>query len=83
MSEDEDGLIMCESKTCKIQWFHIKCMRIKKITKGKRFCVKFKTKKDNCGNKKQLKNISTRFIHFFIGITFTGMYRLKFFKMLA
>ena len=44
MSEDEDGLVMCESKTCKIQWFHIKCMRIKKIPKGKWFCVKFKTK---------------------------------------
>ena len=52
MSEGEDDLIMCGSKTCKIQWFHIKCMRIKKITKGKRFCVKFKTKKDNCGNRK-------------------------------
>ena len=39
MSEDE------ESKTCKIQWFHIKCMRIKKIPKSKWFCVKCKTKK--------------------------------------
>ena len=45
MSEDEDDLIMCESKSCKIQWFHIKCMRIKKIPKGKWFCVKCKTKK--------------------------------------
>ena len=45
MSEDEDDLIMCESKTCKIQWFQIKYMRIKKIPKGKWFCVKCKTKK--------------------------------------
>ena len=45
MSDDEDDLIMCESKTCKIQWFHIKRMRIKKIPKGKWFCVKCKTKK--------------------------------------
>ena len=45
MSEDEDDLIMCEYKTCKIQWFYIKCMRIQKIPKGKWFCVKFKTKK--------------------------------------
>ena len=52
MSEDEDGLIMCESKTCKIQWFHIKCMRIKKIPKGKWFCVKCKTKKQK---KRQLR----------------------------
>ena len=47
MSEGEDDLIMCGIRTCKIQWFHTKCMRIKKITKGKRFCVKFKTKKYN------------------------------------
>ena len=44
MSEDEDDLSMCESKTRKIQWFHIKCMRIKKIPKGKWFWVKYKTK---------------------------------------
>ena len=44
MSEDEDDLIICQSKTCKIRWFHIKCMRIKKIPK-----VKCKT------NKKQKK----------------------------
>ena len=30
MSADEVDLIICESKTCKIQWFHIKRMRIKK-----------------------------------------------------
>ena len=58
MSEDKDNLA-CESKTCKIQWLHIKCMRIKKIPKGKWFCVKHKTKqtkkKDNTGNKKNLK----------------------------
>ena len=46
MSEDEDNFVlMCESKTCKIQWFHIKCRRIKKIPKGKWFCVKCKEKK--------------------------------------
>ena len=45
MSDDEDDLIMCESKTCKIQWFHIKGMRIKKVPKGKWFCVKCKIKK--------------------------------------
>ena len=52
MSEDEDDLIMCESKTCKHQWFHIKCMRIEKIPKGKWFCVKCKTKKQK---KRQLR----------------------------
>ena len=37
--------LLCESKTCKIQWVHIKCMRIKKIPKCKWFCVKCKTQK--------------------------------------
>ena len=50
MSEDEDDLIMYESKTCKIKWFHIKCIRIKKIPKGKCFCVKCKTKKQKKDN---------------------------------
>ena len=45
MSEDEDDVIMCESKTCKIQRFQIKCMSIKKNPKGKWFSVKCKTKK--------------------------------------
>ena len=53
MREDEDDLIMCESKTCKIQWFHIKCMRIKKVLNPNGFVSnvkqnkKTKTKKDN------------------------------------
>ena len=45
MSEDKDDVIMRESKTCKIQRFHIKCMRIKKYPKRKWFSVKCKTKK--------------------------------------
>ena len=57
MSEDEDDLIMCESKTCKIQWSQIKYMRIKKIPKGKWFCVKCKTKKK--GKKRQLRQKRT------------------------
>ena len=53
MSEDEDDLIMCESRTCKFQWFHIKCMRIEKIPKGKWFCVKCKM--CYCAEFKQVK----------------------------
>ena len=69
MSDDEDDLNMYESKTCQIQWFHIKCMRIKKIPKGKWFCVKCKRKKKkkkgNSGNGKYQKNILAWFMHFF------------------
>ena len=45
-----------ESKTC--QWFHIKCMWIKKIPKGKLFCVKCKTKQKN--KKKTIEAIKNR-----------------------
>ena len=56
MIEDEDDLIMCESKTCKIHWFHIKSMRIKKIPKGKCFCVKCKTKQQQKKTIEAIKN---------------------------
>ena len=55
MSEDEDDFIMYESKTCKVQWFHIKCIRIKEIPKGKWFCVKCKTKNNNNNKKRQFR----------------------------
>ena len=71
MSDDEDHLNMYESKTCQIQWFHIKCMRIKKIPKGKWFCVKCKIKKKKKRKKaiQAMKNIRKIFqlglFHFF------------------
>ena len=37
MCEDGDDLIMYERKTCKIQWFHIKCVRIKTFLKTNSF----------------------------------------------
>ena len=77
---------MCESKTCKIQCFLIKCMKNKEVPKGKRFCVKCETKKNKKKTIqaiKKLKNVSTRFIHFFITTIFTVTYKLKFIKMLA
>ena len=88
MSDDEDHLNMYESKTCQIQWFHIKCMRIKKIPKGKWFCVKCKIKKKKRKKAIQaMKNIRKIFqlglCTFLISTTFASMYMLKFFKMLA
>lgn len=43
-------MIACDDNTCRIQWFHISCLRLKKVPKGKWFCpdcrkLKSKTKK--------------------------------------
>ena len=52
MDGTEDDLIMCEDNSCKIIWFHFKCMCIKKIPKGKWFCPECrKKKKDNTKRK--------------------------------
>ena len=37
MDETEDDLIMCEHNSCKIIWFHFKCICIKKYLKGNGF----------------------------------------------
>ena len=38
MSQSEDNLTGCDNSTYKIRWFHLKCVFIKKIPKGKWFC---------------------------------------------
>ena len=30
-------MIACDDDTCHIQWFHVSCLRIKKVPKGKWF----------------------------------------------
>ena len=44
---EEGEMIGCDNNACLIQWFHISCLHIKKIPKGKWFCPdcrKLKTK---------------------------------------
>lgn len=53
MDENEDDMIFCESKNCKTKWFHLKCMRIKRIPKGKWFCP-------NCKSDNKLKTILSK-----------------------
>ena len=51
MSEEDDDLIGCDNKNCQIKWFHLKCLRITKIPKGRWFCPecrKAKKQKNNC-----------------------------------
>ena len=46
--EDGQEMIACDDNTCRIQWFHVSCLHIKKIPKGKWFCPdcrKLKSKK--------------------------------------
>ena len=51
MNKEEDDLIGCDDKNCQIKWFHLKCLRITKIPKGRWFrpkCRKAKKQKNNC-----------------------------------
>ena len=37
--EEKDGLfIFCDGENCSIEWFHVECLKIKRIPKGKWFC---------------------------------------------
>ena len=45
MDETEDDVIISEDNSCRIIWFHLKCMRTKKIPKGKWFCPAFRKKR--------------------------------------
>ena len=38
LGEDEDDMILCDNNDCEIKWFHTKCIRLKKVPKGKWFC---------------------------------------------
>ena len=42
MGEDEDDMIQCDNKNCKIIWFHQKCVRIKQFPKGYWYCSECK-----------------------------------------
>uniref|UniRef100_A0A1X7SP42 PHD-type domain-containing protein n=1 Tax=Amphimedon queenslandica TaxID=400682 RepID=A0A1X7SP42_AMPQE len=36
--EDEREMICCDEHTCRIQWFHVSCLHIRQIPKGKWYC---------------------------------------------
>lgn len=38
--KEDDGrkMIECDSRKCAVQWFHLQCMGIKKVPKGKWYC---------------------------------------------
>ena len=31
-------MIMCDNSTCNIQWFHVDCLKLKAVPKGKWYC---------------------------------------------
>ena len=43
---DEDNLIGCDDNDCTIQWFHLKCVNIKNIPKGKWYCPECRRKRN-------------------------------------
>ena len=36
--EDFDDMIGCDDEMCKLQWFHLKCLKMLRVPKGKWFC---------------------------------------------
>ena len=36
--EESGEMIACDNEQCKIGWFHINCLRIEKVPRGKWFC---------------------------------------------
>lgn len=47
--EKDDNLIGCDGNSCSIEWFHMKCLRIKRVPKGNWYCP-------DCRKKKTSKN---------------------------
>ena len=44
-SEDDGSeMIMCEAENCSIEWFHIRCLNIRRVPKGKWVCPNCKKK---------------------------------------
>jgi len=50
---EEDDMIGRDDKNCKIGWFHLKCLRITKVPKGKWYCPDCKQIKVVAGEKKR------------------------------
>ena len=49
--EESGEMIMCDCKSCRIEWFHTECLKITKIPRGKWFCPdcsKLKKTKSKC-----------------------------------
>ena len=46
---EEDDMIGCDNRECNIAWFHLKCLRITNIPKGKWFCPECKKHKAKKG----------------------------------
>ncbi len=42
----DDQLIGCDGDNCSVEWFHLKCLRIKRVPKGKWYCPDCRVVKD-------------------------------------
>ena len=45
-SEEFGEMIACDSITCSIEWFHVKCLHLLKIPKGKWYCPNCQKSRD-------------------------------------
>ena len=50
--EDIDDMIACDNENCEIMWFHLGCIKMKKVPKGKWYCPDCRRKKPSKQTKK-------------------------------
>ena len=43
--DDGTTMICCDDENCSVQWFHTRCMKLKRVPKGKWFCPQCKPTK--------------------------------------
>ena len=43
--DKDDELIGCDGDSCSIEWFHMECLRIKRVPKGKWYCPDCRVKR--------------------------------------
>ena len=41
--DDGQKMICCDNENCHEQWYHVKCLKVKRVLKGKWFCPQCKT----------------------------------------
>ncbi|KAL5011782.1 hypothetical protein ScPMuIL_010333 [Solemya velum] len=53
LPEDHDMMIGCEDENCEIEWYHLICLKIKKVPKGKWICPECRKRASKSKTKKQ------------------------------
>ena len=41
--DDGQQMVCCDNENCCVQWYHVKCLKVKRVPKGKWFCPQCKS----------------------------------------